>query len=204
MDTKTILDAVLVVFSLLILVALAASVISMLLGYAIRWLLERKQVQRLGTAINQGVRLWWNRHEAAVERWLEFGWEALVNPLFFGFVVYVLFNRITSITDYVSTHPEISLWQQLNVDVEQDVNFYMWILIVFTIWMLGKAWIHGKQKYVERTITKALEANTKVLAAIAKQIGVPESEYEVIDNKKQDAKVGEVKDDQKGNPHGKE
>jgi hypothetical protein len=218
MDTQTVLNAVLVLLVLLGLFALVASVIGMLLGYAIKWLRERKQVQRLGMVVSQSVRLRWNQHKPAVERWLEFGWEILVNPLFFGFMVYALFNRITSITDYVATHPEISLWQQLNADVEQDVNFYIWISIIFTIWMLGKAWIHGNQKYVERTIIKVLEANTKaseantkaseastkasegstkVLEAIARKIGVPESEYKVTDTKpdaKPDTELDRYKD----------
>ena len=136
MDTQTVLTAVLVLLVWIGLFGMVAWVISTALVHIIEWLRKQKQVQRLGMVVSQSVRLWWNRHEAAVGRLLEFGWEVLVNPLFFAFVVYVLFNRITSITDYVAAHPETSFWQQLNLDMEQDLNFYMWVLVIFIIWML--------------------------------------------------------------------
>ena len=78
MDTQTVLTAVLVLLVWIGLFGVVGWVISTALVHIIQWLRKQKQVQRLGMVISQSVRLWWNRHEAAVERLLEFGWEVLI------------------------------------------------------------------------------------------------------------------------------
>jgi hypothetical protein len=200
MDIRTILGAALVLLSLLIFVVLAGWIIGAVLGYIIKWLLERKQVRRLGEFIRQGGQSWWSRHEAGFERLSEVLWEMVIDPLFFAFMVYLLFNRITSIKDYSAAHPGTNFWSQLGLDVEHNMNFYMVFLIVFYVWMLGKALVHRRQVTEQRAIkkmleanTKAIEANTKVSEAIARQMGISESEYKVTDTKP-DIELDQCKD----------
>jgi len=197
MDTKTALNIAVALLVWLSLVVLAGWVISTALGYAIRWLRKQKQVQRLAEVVKQGGQSWWSRHEAESKNLFEFLWEMLIDPLFFAFVVFVLFNRITSIEDYVAAHPGTNFWSQFNLDMERNVNFYMLFLVIFTVWMMGKAWTHRRQETEQRTIRKALEANTKVLEAIAQQMGVPESKYKTTDTKpdaKPDTELDQYKD----------
>lgn len=170
MDTGKALIILSVVVLWLAIAALVGWVIGAIFGYAIRWLLKRKQVQGLVLAVQEGSRQWWNRHQVEAEGLFEFFWEIFIDPLFFAYVVFVLFNRFASITDYTQAHPESSFWQMLNLDMERDVNLYMWFLVIFSIWMMGKAWAHSQQTRERRTMTKALYA-------IAKKLGVEEGEY---------------------------
>jgi hypothetical protein len=191
MDTKTTFDAVFILFMLLAVFGAIGWVISTTLGNIIIWLSKRKQGQRVSMAIRQRWLSWWNRYEARyearykarVEELLEYLWEILINPLVFAFVVFWLFNRIISITDYTKEHPETSFFQQLNIDMENNMNVYTIALIVFTVWVFGKALIRKRQETEQTKIKKALDANTKVLEAIARQMGVPESKYKTTDTK---------------------
>jgi len=192
MDIKA---ALTIAFTLLVFFGLAAWIISTVLVFIIRWLPKQKQVQRLVMLIRQSWLSWWNRHRADAERLWEVLWEIFIDPLLFAFVVFALFNRITSITDYTAAHPGTNFWTQINLDMESNMSFYMFFLFVFTIWMMGKAWVRLRQETEQKTIRKALEANTKVLEAIARQMGIPESEYKVTDtNTKPDTTLDQYTD----------
>lgn len=41
-------------------------------------------------------------------------------------------------------------------DMNNDVNFYMWFLIVFFLWVLGKTWTHNQQAKGQRKIENSL------------------------------------------------
>jgi len=64
------------------------------------------------------------------------------------------------------------------------VSFYTAFLVIFFIWAMGKGWTHRQHEKEQRTITKALESNTKVLEAIARHMQIPESEFKGIECEK--------------------
>jgi hypothetical protein len=149
----------------------------------INYILCIKSVQILVSAIEKWVESWWKHYKIQLENIWEFISELIIEPLFFAYTIFVLFNKISSFTDYTKINPETNFLQMLNQDMNQDMNFYLFFMAIFFLWMLGKAWKHRKEESDQKVLVKILQdhdkliqENTRVLIAIARKLDVPEPE----------------------------
>ena len=119
-------------------------------------LLRRKVVEMLISYIQRKSQEWWIKNrEHFISLW-EFVSEILINPLFYGYVLYVLVNRFESITNYTKDYPQYNFWELLDLDMRADMDFYMVLVIIFTLWMFGRAWKHRQERRREKFIEKNL------------------------------------------------
>lgn len=160
------------------------TVLAWLLGKFLRWLLRQPMVNRQVSRMQRKLREWWMRYKAEVIQIWEFASEVLIDPLFFGYIIFALFNRIEFIIGYTKIYPQYSFWQILNLDMENDMNFYAWFLVIFFLWTAGKAWKHRQEVRRDRKIEN-------VLVAIAKKLGIDESEYSGLSSKEETQNKGE-------------
>ena len=147
----------------------------------VKWILKHKWAERQVSKAREQLQRWWVLNKPVLIHFWEFVSEILIDPLFFGYVVFVLFNRLESLIAYTKANPKYSFWQILNLDMENDMNLYAWFILIFFVWMVGKGWAHRQQVRNQRQIAKILEA-------IAKKVGVDENEYRITSPKRNETK----------------
>jgi large-conductance mechanosensitive channel len=145
---------------LLVLVA-SAIIIGFVLGTIIsslaRLLLRIPPIRRLVSKTQQNVQTWTRRNIPTFVSLWEFVSEILVEPLLFAFVVLLLFNRIQALIDYTASHKGASFWQLLEADMNTS-SLYPWFFLVFTAWMMYRAWKHRKETAERREVITKLDA----------------------------------------------
>lgn len=187
------------ILSLIILVVVLVGVVITCFGviFAIatwfgKWLLRRKVVEMLISYIQRKSQEWWIKNREQVILLWEFVSEILINPLFYGYTLYVLVNRLESIDNYTKDYPQYNFWQLLDLDMRTDMDFYIVFIIIFTLWMLGRVWKHRqelqRQKSIEKNLgeisdelrdmnTKLGDLPTNVRRKLEKEDDEPKSEH---------------------------
>jgi hypothetical protein len=155
------------------------AVVTWVIAKTLKWLLGHTWAQRLVSVVQRKAQLWWERNRSEAERLWEAIYILFLDPLFFTYALFVLFNRLASLTDYTNAHPEYNFWQLLSLDMENNMNLYAGFMVVFFIWMLGKIWVENQRFREQKTMTK-------ILYAIAKKLGIAESDYKITDTKQKD------------------
>lgn len=131
-------------------------IISKTLYPLIQWLLKREWVERQIFNTSQRIQEWWGRHKSYIIGLWEFTTEILIDPIFFGFVLVLLSSRLESIINYTKTNPQ-NFWTVLNYDMNNDFTFYIWFIVIFTIWEIGKAWKHRQEARRDKDIINSLD-----------------------------------------------
>ncbi len=152
---KTVLG-ILVILAVATLFATFFIVVFWIIAKILKWILSLTPAQRVLFAIQQTALSWWERHHLYVGNLWESTYELFIDPVFFAYAVFILFNRIAFLTDYTAQHPEYNFWQLLILDMEHNVSLYNGFLAVFFIWMLGKVWTHRQHIREQRATTKVL------------------------------------------------
>ena len=100
-------------------------------------------------------------------------WElisVLIDPVFYGYVLVTLYQRVQAISEYAEGHPQYSSWQLLNADMESHMQYYIVLLIIFCVWLLAQVWKHNRQVDSDRNrntkldrLVSGIEAHDKTL-----------------------------------------
>lgn len=195
MDIRTTIIILLVLLVSILSTAFLGWLFGTLLVFIFRQILKIKTVQQVLLVIKKRGRIWWEQNKQAVESLWDALHEIIIEPLALAYAIFVLFNRLSFLTDYTTQHPEIKFWQLLNYDMERNVSLYFGFFIIFSIWMIGKGRIHRQHQKEQKAITKSLETSSIVLIAIAKKLGVTDNELGI--NPKEQQKSVDTKE-QKG------
>jgi hypothetical protein len=135
-----------------------------------KWLSKRKFVLLL----RQKYQKWWNKNKVLVISLWEFVSEVVIDPVFYGYVLFTLVQRLQSIADYSKTYPQYKFMQLLNLDMNTDTKYYIVLLIIFSLWMFWRAWKHRQEKRFQKNINDKLD---KLVNMMEKKDGEPKSEH---------------------------
>jgi len=136
-------------------------------GWSIKWLIKQPKVDKQLRRLNGWYQTWWTRNKAETTNMWEFLLQILIDPLFFAYAVYALFNRLGAISTAVAQNPQYKFWQLLDQEMESDPNFYAWFLLIFVVWVVGKSWRYQQQRATQRNITKSLNNIEKKLEELS-------------------------------------
>jgi len=158
-----------VILATLMLILVIAGFVALFFGFV--WLVSRvgqifyRWLSQRGFYIELRRRQqeWWKRNKMATTWWLESIAEVVIDPAFYGYVLVTLYQRVQAISDYAKTHPQYSVWQLLNVDMETHMQYYVVLFIIFIAWMFWKLEKHRKEVIFERNTNRKLD---KVLDSI--------------------------------------
>jgi hypothetical protein len=118
----------------------------------------QKFVNKLRTMIGE----WWNKHKTPFMSIFEFVSEILIDPIFYGYAVAALYQRIQSVADYTENNIQYSFWELWDLDIQTDATFYTIFFIIFIIWVICRTW-QSKQKALEN---KAVNDKLDLLIAL--------------------------------------
>lgn len=153
-----------VILATLVLVLIMASIVALFVGGF--WLIYKGwkalSQRQFYVALRRRQQKWWNRHKGDVIRW----WElvtVLSDPVFYGYVLVTLYQRVQAISEYAKTYPQYSFWQLLNVDTETHMQYYTALAIIFIIWLLAQVWKHNKKVEAEGRLNRRLDGLLKTI-----------------------------------------
>ncbi len=133
-----------------------------------KWLSQRGFFIRL----RQRRQEWWNRHKVSAVWWWESTAIVLIDPVFYGYALVTLVQRLQAIQEYGQTYPQYSFWQLLDLDSRTHMQYYIALTVIFVIWMYWKIYQHSHEVRFERDINAKLDkliASNKALSDNAKQ-----------------------------------
>ncbi len=146
-------------------------ILQRIVQFVYRWLSRQVWYAPLLAGTKNKIKTWWDRNKSHTENLWEYFQMVLIEPMFFGYAVFVLFNRLDYLTKYTNEHPDIKFWDLLNTDMSSNM-IYFWFIAIFYLWVAGKAYFRSKDKIEMR-------AMMKVLTAIAKKMDISEKEYKL-------------------------
>jgi hypothetical protein len=149
----------------LVLVLFIMASIFTAIGYSIlwgllqiyKWLFRQSWFSKRIIQIKNAVRKWWKKYLPDFTSLWEFFHEVLADPLFYGYALVVVVDRLQSISEYTKQYPQYTFFQLLDKDMNTDTIFYFTFYIIFMLWMLGKIWKHTQDVKNNRIITKSLK-----------------------------------------------
>ncbi len=169
------------------------------LGRFIRLHLRRSRLAcMVASRLHDVLSRWWHGHQASLGQ----SWEVVsllyMEPIFFGIALVAAYNRFSAISDLHAANPSLGWSGALNADSEQHMTFYALFVAVFLLWALGRIYLRRQeirdQKATRKSfaditktlegINKNLDANTRVLAAIAKKLDVTVEDSKSVDGQK--------------------
>ena len=162
-DFKQILALVLVLVTMGFIAFAVGSSIGWILRKIFQWLFKQNWFAKKVLRIQVGLQHWWEKYLPDFTKLFEFLYEVFADPLFYGYALVVVVDRMQSIGEYTKQYPQYSFFQILEFDMNTDTTFYLIFLIVFTLWMFGKAWKHKQDSRNHKEITKSLESISEVL-----------------------------------------
>lgn len=142
-----------------------------ILRFVFLWLSKQEWYTHLLSTTKEKIRLWFNKYQSHLESLWEYVHMVLVEPLFFAYTIFLLFNRLDYLTKYTTDNPGINFWDLLDTDMRSN-TIYFWFIAIFYLWMAGKAWFRANELREGR-------AMMKILTAIAKKLDISEDEYKI-------------------------
>lgn len=149
-----------------------------------KWLYKRKVV----IYFCQKCQDLWNKNKVQVISFWEFASEIFIDPIFYGYLLYTLVQRLQSIANYAKSYPKYNFMQLLDLDMRTDMQYYIVLFIIFALWMFWKAWKHRQQIRFEKSINEKLDkllGNNRNNINVGKINAKIKQELENISNKKQ-------------------
>lgn len=80
--------------------------------------------------------------------------EAFIDPIFFGFGLYMLFSRIQTMFYNGSTPNEV--WELFLIDMENNVILYTIFAFIFLLWAYAKSQKYHQQKEYSKKLDSIL------------------------------------------------
>jgi hypothetical protein len=133
-----------------------------------KWLSQRGFFIRL----RQRQQEWWNRHRISATWWGESIAIVVIDPVFYGYALVTLVQRLQAIQQYAVLYPQYNFWQLLDLDSRTHMQYYIALAVIFLIWAFWKIHQHSHDVRFEATtntkLDKLLDSN-KTLSETVKQ-----------------------------------
>jgi hypothetical protein len=98
--------------------------------------------------------------------------EILYEPFFFGATIFLIFNRLQAISDYITENPNADWWQMFMLEIQTHPTLYTIFFLSLLMWGMIK-WLRHKNEKRRQQKTDALQQKTNLfLEAIAKKMGI--------------------------------
>jgi flagellar biosynthesis protein FlhB len=108
--------------------------------------------------------------KASHTEFVEFFSDILIDPLFFAFTVFILFERIYAIINLTEANPEYSFWAVLEVDMHLNLWVYVLFLVVFGLWAILKGIKHRREKAEKEELNNTLNGLHKAIEDLPDKI----------------------------------
>jgi amino acid permease len=118
-----------------------------------RWLSQRGFFVRL----RQKRQDWWDRHKVSAAWWWESTAIVFIDPVFYGYVLVTLVQRLQAIQEYAQHYPQYSFWQLLDLDTTTHMQYYIALAVIFVLWMAWKVQRHSQEVRFERNVNAKLD-----------------------------------------------
>jgi hypothetical protein len=118
-----------------------------------KWLSQRAFCIRL----HQRLQEWWGRHKLQATWWWESTAIVLIDPVFYGYALVTLLQRLQAIQEYAQVYPQYSFGQLLDLDMTTHMQYYIALGIIFLLWMAWKVQRHAQEVRFERNVTAKLD-----------------------------------------------
>lgn len=153
----TVATAVLLLIGVALVYAGILFAIFWIVGKIVNFVLNIETVQRLLNAIMRWSESWWKLYKMRLQNLWEFMFEIIIEPFFFAYIIFVLFNKISSFSNYTKLHLGTNILDMFNQDMISDKSFYLFFMAIFFLWMVGKAWNHRRQSDSQNVIITSLK-----------------------------------------------
>ena len=135
-----------------------------------KWLSQRAFFIRL----QQRRQEWWSRHKVSATWWWESTAIVLIDPVFYGYALVTLVQRLQAIQEYGQTYPQYGFWQLLDLDLSTHMQYYIALAVIFLIWTYWKIYQHSHAIRAERNVNtkldNLLDANKELRDSIEKLV----------------------------------
>ena len=183
-DFKQILAIALVLFTLATVFYAIIYSIGWILLRIYRWFYKQAwfatRVQKIQKVIHdwfytetpqeKAIYKWFKKRKPEFEKLADFCSEILIDPIFYGYALIALVDRLQSINEYAKQYPQYGFWRILDIDMRTDFSFYMVFMILFTLWMFSKVWKHNQDVKDKRVMTKSLANIASILKKMNKKL----------------------------------
>jgi hypothetical protein len=105
-----------------------------------KWLRTKPWFRKTISRAQSALQRWWRKNLPGISALSEFFATHIIDLIFYGWVVVVLYDTHTSISQYIMEHPEYSYFQKLDEIMNTDPNFYMVMMVIAGIWLFCKMW----------------------------------------------------------------
>jgi hypothetical protein len=96
-------------------------------------------------------------------KYIAFVYDSLYEPLFLGFTLYVVFNRLQNIVNYFNAHPHSKWWEVFSNEMNTNPILYTLFFILLVGWVLLKAIHTLREKQRDDAILKELKDIKKLI-----------------------------------------
>jgi hypothetical protein len=107
--------------------------------------------------LRQRLQEWWGRHKLQATWWWESTAIVLIDPVFYGYALVTLLQRLQAIQEYAQVYPQYSFEQLLDLDMTTHMQYYIALGIIFLLWMAWKVQRHAQEVRFERNVTAKLD-----------------------------------------------
>ncbi|HEY51024.1 MAG TPA: hypothetical protein G4O20_04380 [Dehalococcoidia bacterium] len=82
--------------------------------------------------------------------------EVLIDPVFYGYSIVAVYDRVQVINQYVQNNPQYKFWDLLEANMNYDLSFWLAFTIIFTLWFFVRANTHMSDKIFQKRVLKSL------------------------------------------------
>jgi flagellar biosynthesis protein FlhB len=108
--------------------------------------------------------------KAAYAEFVEFLSDIVIDPLFFAFTVFILFERIYAIINLTEANPEYSFWAVLEVDMHLNLWIYILFIVMFGLWAVLRGIKHRREKAEKEELNNTLNDLRKAIEDLPEKI----------------------------------
>ncbi|MDD4877008.1 MAG: hypothetical protein PHQ86_07785 [Dehalococcoidales bacterium] len=117
----------------------------------------------LQNQVAQPTMQWWRANLPSIIRFFEYFYEVFGDLVIFGYATWALGQRLQDIQQFVVSNPQYKYWQVLDYSMNTDVVFWWVLIILLSLWILGKAKKYAKDRENTRENKQSLsEINSKM------------------------------------------
>jgi hypothetical protein len=98
-----------------------------------------------------------------IKRLWSFIAEILIDPIFYGYTVVAVYDKMQTLNEYAKNFPQYGFWRILDADMNTEPNFWLVFFTILTIWILAKAWIHDEDSTYKKGVLNSLKNIEKKL-----------------------------------------
>jgi hypothetical protein len=83
--------------------------------------------------------------------------EILIDPIFYGYAIVAVYERVQNINQYTQVNPQYKFWNLLEANMNYDEGFWIAFYIIFTIWFLVRTNTYVNDKVFQKKVGKSMD-----------------------------------------------